>query len=151
MATPPVVDIVTIASAATGVAPSDLAAAIATLQAAAAASCEGTVGVIAAVGAPIGTAATRHHPSVDPPSVTAGASASAGPTAGAAGSLAATATVGTPAGTAAGTIAGHPPTGLLFLAAGMSTLAGPVTGVARPLDAAIVGTPTGTVVGAAGP
>jgi hypothetical protein len=132
------------------------------------------VGAVVATGTPAGTAvgttvAACPHPSVGPPFIvaltgpTAGITGSlatttvvgapAGPTAGTVGSLAASATVvGTPIGTAMSTVSGHPPVGLLFLATGVSTPAGPATGGARPLDAVLaVGVPTGTATGAAGP
>jgi hypothetical protein len=57
MATPMTVDVVAIASAAFDVASSDLTMTIASLQAAAATSRERAVGVVAAVGAPVGTTA----------------------------------------------------------------------------------------------
>jgi hypothetical protein len=68
-------DTVTVASAATGIAVSDHAAANATLQAAAAASRQRAVGAVTAAGAPAGTAtgataAARLNPSISPPSVT---------------------------------------------------------------------------------
>jgi hypothetical protein len=147
MATPPVINIITVASAAADVTPSDLAAAIATLQVTAAASHERAVGAIIAAGAPAGTA-THPHRSVGPLSIAAGASAPIGP---AAGSLATTAVVSALAGTGTSTAASHPPDGLFFLTADTSTPAGPAAGVAGPLDAAIAGTPAGTVAGATGP
>jgi hypothetical protein len=65
------------------------------------------VGVVAAAGAPAGTAAgataARHpHPLVSPPFLAAGASAPAGLVAGSAGPLDAPVTVGTPAGITVG-------------------------------------------------
>jgi hypothetical protein len=95
MATPPPIgfDIVTVASAAAGVAPTALAAAIATLQVVTAASRERVVGAVVCttMGA---TAATRPHPPVGPPFITVTVSAPTGPTVGIVGTLAATAIVG---------------------------------------------------------
>jgi hypothetical protein len=69
------VDTIVVASAASGITPAALAAAIATLHAAAA-SREHVVGAVTAVGTPAGTAAgattALPHPSVDPPSVASG-------------------------------------------------------------------------------
>jgi hypothetical protein len=69
------------------------------------------------------------------------------------GHLAAATAVGAPVGIVAGTtVAGHPPAGLLFLAAGAGAPNGPVAGVTGLLDtAAIVGAPIGTAAGAASP
>jgi hypothetical protein len=79
MATPPALglNVITVTSAATGVAPTALAAAIATLQAAVVASREHAVGAVAVVGALVGTTAgattvARPHPSVGPPFIAAG-------------------------------------------------------------------------------
>jgi hypothetical protein len=116
-------DTTTVVSAAAGVA-------IATVQAATAACHERAMGAVAAAGA-----TTRPRP----PFIVAGASAPASPAA---------AAVGAPGGT----VAGHPPSGLLFLAAGTRAPAGPAAGTARPLDATVaVGDPAGTAASAAGP
>jgi hypothetical protein len=160
MATPPMVDAITVASATAGITPTTLAATISTLQAVTATSRERAVGAVAAADSTAGApAAARHHPSVGPPFIAAGTSAPAGP---AASSLAAAAVVGTPVATTAGIAGGHPPTGLParphhpigppFLTASASAPAGPDAGIARPLDAAaVVGTPVGTTAGAIGP
>jgi hypothetical protein len=102
MVTPPLgVDVVTIASVTSGVALFDLAAAIATLQPIVAASSELVVGAVIAVDAPAGTTSTTcPHPST--------------------GSLATRTVVSALAGTTVGTVAGHPLTGFLFLAANTS-------------------------------
>jgi hypothetical protein len=129
METPPTVDVVAITSTASGVAPSDLVVAIATLHTAAAtsASRERVVGAVTAVGAPASTVVGAN-------------------------SLVVAAAVVAPAGTATVTVTGHPPTDLLFLVASMSAPIGPVAGAAGPLDvAAVVGAPAGTASGVAGP
>jgi hypothetical protein len=150
----PGLDIVDVASAAAGVAPAALAAAIANLQAAAIASRERVMGAIVATGAPAGTTAGATitacpQPPVGPPFVTTGASALAGPVVSAVGTLAVVAIVDAPAGTAAGAVIGHSPVGLPFLAAGASALAGIAAGAAGSLDAAAtVGAPAGTAAGA---
>jgi hypothetical protein len=98
MVTPPAVDVVTVASAAAGVASAALVAAISTLQAAPSTSCEHVVGAVAAAGAPAGTVAgARPHPMAGPPFVVAGASASAGTVVGSAGPCSTAAIVGAPA------------------------------------------------------
>jgi hypothetical protein len=141
MATPQAVDIITVASAAVGVAPVALAAAISTLHAATVACRECTMGAVATTGA---IAITRPHPPVGPPFVVAGVSASVGPV----GSLAVAVATGAPACTVTGTVTDHPLADLLFLAASASAPAGP----AGPLAAATaVGTHAGTAAGAAGP
>jgi hypothetical protein len=134
MVAPPPFDVGTVAtaSATVGVAPIALAVAIATLQAAATASCKRVVGAFAA---------TRPHPLAGPPFVTAGVSAHAGPATGAADSLTATAIIGATTGIVVGTVVGHPSTGLLFLAADANAPAGPVAGIAGPLDAAAAAGP----------
>jgi hypothetical protein len=143
MATPPTVDVITATSAVIDVTPTALVVAISTLQAAVTTSREHTVGTIVAAGTPAGTTAGATvaacpHPSVGPPSVTAGASAPAGTTS----SLAVVVIVGIPAGTVVSTVADHPPADLLFLAADASAPASPTAGVTGPLDAAIaVGAP----------
>jgi hypothetical protein len=80
MVTPPVINIVTVASAAVDIAPTALAVAISTLQVAATASREHVVGAIIAAGTPAGTAmgatvVMHHNPPTGPPFLAAGASA----------------------------------------------------------------------------
>jgi hypothetical protein len=98
MATPPVVDVITVTLDAADVAPAALAAAISTLQAAAAASHERVVGAVAADGAPSGTAAAHTHPPADPTFMCAPSSLAVG----AARPLDVAATVGASARTAVG-------------------------------------------------
>jgi hypothetical protein len=84
MTTPLSVDVITVASAAADITPAALAAAISTLQVAAAASRECAMGVVAVAGAPVGTVAgatvvAHPHPSDSPPFVAASANTPAGP------------------------------------------------------------------------
>jgi hypothetical protein len=136
MATPLVVDVITVASATTNIALNAFVAAIATLQAAAAASCEGTVGAVVAASASVGTtvgdtAATCPHPLVGLPFYTVSVSAPASPTTGTVGPWSAVATIGAPTGIAVG------------------ALIGTVVGTASPMaTAAIAGAPAGTATGA---
>jgi hypothetical protein len=80
MVTPPVINVITVASAAVDIAPTALVVAISTLQVVATASREHVVGAIIAAGTPAGTAmgatAVMHHnPPTGPPFLAAGASA----------------------------------------------------------------------------
>jgi hypothetical protein len=121
MTTPPTIDGIMVASAIAGVAPTDLAVAIATaqvttvvapdtlaatlatIQVATTASHERAAGVIIAACTAVGATATvRPHPPVGLPFSVADTSAPAGPVAGTASPLAATTVVGALVGIAAG-------------------------------------------------
>jgi hypothetical protein len=150
MATPPAIDVITISSAVADVAPGDLVATIATVQAANA-YLECVAGATVAIGAPVGTA-TRAlpHPLTGLPFSVAVVGTPIGTATGAADSFAVAAAFSVPVGIATGVAT--------TVIAGPADMAGGVAGpfattiiVCPPRFAAVASAPAGTIVGAAEP